>query len=244
MQIDAKMAEYVGKYTLGTDEIGAVREQAKIEVALQSFLKENKIGAFCDTFQDLHGLKQLPGLRVQNLMADGIGFAAEGDYKTAALDAILMEMAGKKDSATGFIEDYTYDFADEVELGSHMLEVSPRLAMNKPEIQVHPLGIGGKEDPARLVFDGVTGDAVAVGMIDLGTHFRLIVTQIELIKQPHPMPQLPVARVMWKIKVGFENGIAQWLKSGGGHHTVVSKDVSVEDVKLFAESTGAELVII
>lgn len=243
-QIDLKMQEYRTKYVMDTTDISAVEEQAKIEVALEEFLNANGIGAFCDTFQDLHGLKQLPGLSVQNLMDKGIGFAAEGDYKTAALARIFMTLADNPESATGFMEDYTYDFKDELELGSHMLEVSPRFAAEKPKIQVHPLGIGGKEAPARLVFDGVTGDAVAVCLIDLGTHFRMIATQIELVKQGKAMPKLPVARLMWRIKPNFRDGITAWLENGGGHHTVVSRDVSMEDVKLFAKLTQTELIVI
>ena len=175
-EIDAKMEEYTSKYTMKTDNVEAVREQAKYEVGIEKFLEKNGIGAFADTFQDLHGLKQLPGIAAQNLMGKGIGFGPEGDYKIAALGAVLMKMSEKREGATGFIEDYTYDLTpgQELELASHMLEVPVAFAATKPEIDVIPLGIGGKEDPARLIFDGVTGDGIQVTMVDMGDHFRII----------------------------------------------------------------------
>ena len=240
--VDLKMNEYASKYIIDTKNIDSIREQAKMEVALEKFIKKNDIGAFTDTFEDLHGLKQLPGLTVQNLMDKGIGFAAEGDYKTSAMNAVLMSMSDDSHAATGFMEDYTYDFRDEIELGSHMLEVSPRFAAEKPKIQVHPLGIGGKEDPARLVFKGIKGDGIAVGMTDMGDHFRLIVTGVELIEQPKEMPKLPVARLMWRIKPSFEEGVRKWLEAGGGHHTVLSRDITKEDIRLFAKLTNTELI--
>ncbi len=245
-EADAKVEEYRAAYTMNTDNIEAVKEQAKYEIALSRWLEKNNLGAFTDTFQDLHGLKQLPGLAVQRLTNKGIGFAAEGDYKTSALAAVLCKMAEGKKGATGFMEDYTYDFTpgDEVELGAHMLEVPEPFAATKPAVEVHPLGIGGKADPARLVFDGVTGDAIAVCMTDMGTHFRLICADIELIKQPKKMPMLPVARLMWKIKPDFKTGAKAWLKAGGGHHTVVSTALTKEDIELFAELTGTELITI
>jgi len=180
------------------------------------------------------------------MMAKGIGFGAEGDYKTSALNAIFCEMAKGREGSTGFMEDYTYDFTkgDEVVLGSHMLEVSPDFASTQPKIEVHQLGIGGKEPPARLVFDGVEGDAVAVCMIDLGNRFRLICASIELVKQPKPMPKLPVARIMWKLKPNHKAGAAAWIYAGGAHHTVVSSAITVDDVRLFAKLTDTELVVI
>ena len=160
------------------DNVEAVRDQAKYEVGIEKFLEKNGIGAFADTFQDLHGLKQLPGIAAQNLMGKGIGFGPEGDYKIAALGAVLMKMSANREGATGFIEDYTYDLTpgQELELASHMLEVPVAFAATKPEIDVIPLGIGGKEDPARLIFDGVTGDGILVTMVDMGDHFRIICT--------------------------------------------------------------------
>ena len=222
-EIDAKMAEYAEKY-----------------------IAREKIGAFTDTFQDLHGLNQLPGIAAQNLMAKGVGFGPEGDYKTAALGAVLFKMSEGRKGSTGFMEDYTYDLTagEELELAAHMLEVSPVFAANKPEIQVHPLGIGGKSDPARLVFDGIDGEGIAVSMIDLGDRFRLVCAEITLVKQPAPMPKLPVARLMWKLKPDFATGAAAWIYAGGAHHAVVSTALTVDDIRLFAKMTNTELVVI
>lgn len=245
-QIDEKMAEYESKYTMNTDNINAVREQARYEVGLEVFLKANDIGAFADTFQDLHGLKQLPGLATQNLMGKGIGFGPEGDYKTSAFSAVLMKMAEGREGATGFIEDYTYDLTEgkEIELASHMLEVPVSFAKTKPEIDVLPLGIGGKEDPARLVFDGVEGDGIQVTMVDMGDRFRIICADIELIKQPEPMPKLPVARIMYRHKPNFRIGTEGWCYAGGAHHSVVSTALTRQDIALFAKLTGTELITI
>lgn len=245
-EIDAKMKEYTDKYTMATDNIEAVREQAKYEVAFDKFIAANNVTAFTDNFQDLHGLKQLPGIAAQNLMAKGIGFGPEGDYKIAALGAVLMKMAEGREGATGFIEDYTYDLTEgeELELASHMLEVPASFAANRPEIQVHPLGIGGKADPARLVFDGVTGDGIQVTLIDLGDHFRIICADIELVKQPKPMPNLPVARIMYRHKPNFEIGTAAWCYAGGAHHSVVSTALNRDDIAMFARLTGTELIAI
>lgn len=245
-ETDAKMAEYGEKYSMNTDNIPAVREQAKYEAALEKFLKKENISAFTDTFQDLHGLEQLPGLAVQNIMAKGIGFGPEGDYKTAALAAVLEKMAEGRKGATGFLEDYTYDLPEgnELELASHMLEVSPVFAAEKPKIEVHPLGIGGKSDPARLVFGGIEGEGIAVSLVDMGNRFRLICAEITLVKQPEAMPKLPVARVMWKIKPDFAVGTAAWIYAGGAHHAVVSTALTADDIRLFAKLTNTELVVI
>ncbi|MGN0642271.1 MAG: L-arabinose isomerase, partial [Huintestinicola sp.] len=168
------------------------------------------------------------------------------DYKTAALGAVLFKMAEGREGATGFMEDYTYDLTggSELELAAHMLEVSPVFASGKPEIQVHPLGIGGKEDPARLVFDGIDGEGIAVSMIDMGDRFRLVCADITLVKQPKPMPKLPVARLMWKLKPDFATGAAAWIYAGGAHHAVVSTALTKDDIRLFAKMTDTELVII
>ncbi len=245
-EIDVKLTEYNNIYDMDTDDAEAVREQAKYEVAFDKFIKNNNISAFTDTFEDLHGLKQLPGLAVQNIMAKGIGFGPEGDYKTSALSAVLFEMARGRDGATGFTEDYTYDLTqdNELELAAHMLEVSPVFASNKPKIQVHPLGIGGKADPARLVFDGICGDGIAVCMVDMGNRFRLICAEITLVQQPEPMPKLPVAHMMWKLKPDFKTGAAAWIYAGGAHHAVVSTALTVDDIRLFAKLTDTELVVI
>lgn len=245
-ELAEKMSEYAEKYVMNTTDIEAVKEQAKYAVALEKFFKKERIGAFTDTFQDLHGLRQLPGLSVQDIMSKGIGFGPEGDYKTSALMAVLCKMAEGRDGATAFLEDYTYDLTEgnELELASHMLEVSPVFASDKPKIEVHPLGIGGKEAPARLVFDGIEGAGIAVSMVDMGTHFRLICAAIELVKQPEEMPKLPVARVMWKILPDFANGAEQWIYAGGAHHAVVSTALTKEDIALFAKLTGTEVVFI
>ncbi len=245
-QADAKMEEYAGQYDIGTKDTAAIREQAVYETALEAFLEKGGFGAFTDTFQDLHGLKQLPGLAVQNLQAKGIGFGAEGDYKTAALNAVLCRMARGRKGATGFMEDYTYDLTPGGErvLGAHMLEVSPAFAAGRPSVEVHPLGIGDREPPARLVFDGVEGRGISVCMTDMGNRFRLIAAEIELVKPPKPMPALPVARLMWKIRPDFRTGTQAWLHAGGGHHTVVSTALDLDDIRLFARLTGTELVTI
>ena len=245
-EIDAKMADYESRYTMATDNVEAVRTQARYQIAFEKFIAANSVTAFTDNFQDLHGLSQLPGLAAQDLMAKGIGFGPEGDYKISAFSSVLMKMAEGRKGATGFIEDYTYDLTPghELELASHMLEVPASFAAAKPEIQVHPLGIGGKDDPARLVFDGVTGDGIQCTLIDLGDHFRIICADIELVKQPQSMPKLPVARIMYRHKPNFEIGTAAWCYAGGAHHSVVSTALKREDIALFAKLTGTELVTI
>ncbi len=245
-EIADKMAEYNSKYEMATDRVKVVEEQARYEVAFEKFLKENGCSAFTDSFQDLHGLDQLPGIAAQNMMAKGIGFGPEGDYKIAAFQAVLEKMSEGRKGATGFMEDYTYDLTpgEEVELASHMLEVPAQLAANKPRIEVHPLGIGGKSDPARLVFDCVQGDGIQVTLIDLGDHFRIVCADVELIKEPHPMPNLPVAHIMYRHKPNFEIGTAAWCYAGGAHHSVISTALNRSDIALFAKLTGTELVTI
>ncbi len=243
-QLAQKMAEYKAAYEIKTTNLDAVKEQARYEIALDQFVAAHGVGAYTDTFEDLYGMEQLPGLATQRMLGKGVGFGGEGDYKTSALSAVLWKMAEGRKGATGFMEDYTYDMADGYVLGAHMLEVSPSFAATKPAIEVHKLGIGGKADPARLTFDGVTGDGVAVCMTDMGTHFRLICAKIELIKQPKPMPKLPVGQIMWKIKPNFEEGAKAWIEAGGGHHTVVSTALTAEDIALFAKFTDTELVVI
>ena len=245
-QIDTRIGEYRDLYDFASDDISSVKEQAKYEIALDRFVTEGRFGAYTDTFQDLYGLKQLPGLATQRMQGKGIGFGAEGDYKTAALNAVLNRMGAKRDGATGFMEDYTYDLTpgEELVLGAHMLEVSPVFAATKPKIEVHPLGIGDREAPARLVFDGIQGDGVVICMVDLGDRFRLVCAKVELVKQPHPMPQLPVARLMWKLVPDFSTGTEAWLNAGGGHHTVLSTAIDAEDIRLFAKLTGTELYMI
>ena len=245
-EVDEKVAEYTSKYIMDTDNMAAVREQARYEIAFEKFMTKNECGAFTDTFQDLFGMKQLPGIAAQNLMAKGVGFGPEGDYKISAFSAVLMKMAEGRKGATGFIEDYTYDLTagQELELASHMLEVPASFARTQPKIQVHPLGIGGKDDPARLVFDSVTGDGIQVTLIDLGDHFRIICADIELVEVPHPMPNLPVAQIMYRHKPNFRIGTAAWCYAGGAHHSVVSTSLTRDDIAMFARLTGTELIVI
>ncbi len=245
-ETDDKMADYLIKYDMNTTEVNVVREQAKYQVAMEKFMAQERISAITDTFQDLHGMNQLPGLAIQDLMAKGVGFGPEGDYKTAALMSVLCAMAEGRDGATAFLEDYTYDLTQgsELELASHMLEVSPAFAAGKPVIEVHPLGIGGKNPPARLVFDGITGDAIAVSMVDMGDHFRLVCAKLELVKKPRPMPSLPVARLMWKHVPDFKTSATAWICAGGAHHAVISTALTVDDIRLYAKLTGTELVVI
>lgn len=243
-EVEKVYSEIVSKYKMATSDIDAVKEQVKYEIALRRFLSKGGYNAFTTNFQDLHGLKQLFGMSVQRLMADGYGFGAEGDWKIAALGTVLKKFAEGKSGSTAFMEDYTYDLTkgEELVLGSHMLEVDPTMASTVPTIEVHPLGIGDREPPARLVFDGIHGNGVAVCMTDMGDHFRLICAEVELVKQPKPMPKLPVARVMWRIKPDFKNGVRAWLEAGGAHHTVVSTALTVEDIKRFADEVGVEFV--
>ena len=245
-ETDAKMREYADKYVMDTDNINAVREQAKYEIAFEKFMARNGCQAFTDTFQDLFGLNQLPGIAAQNLMARGVGFGPEGDYKISAFSAVLMKMAEGREGATGFIDDYTYDLTpgQELELASHMLEVPASFAATQPKIQVQPLGIGNKADPARLVFDSVTGDGIQVTLVDMGDHFRIICADIELVKVPHPMPKLPVAQIMYRHKPNFRIGTAAWCYAGGAHHSVVSTALTREDIAMFAHLTGTELIVI
>lgn len=245
-EAEEKIQYYKSKYTMATDNMDSVKEQAKYQIGFEKFMKKYGVTSFTDTFQDLHGLKQLPGLGIQDLMGQGVGFGPEGDFKVSALSAVLLKMAEGRDGVTGFMEDYTYDLTkgEELELASHMLEVPPTLAASKPEIQVHPLGIGGKADPARLVFDGATGDGIQVTLVDMGDHFRIICADVELVKQPQPMPKLPVARIMYRHKPNFQIGTAAWCYAGGAHHAVISTALNRSDIAMFARLTGTELITI
>ncbi|MCH5154608.1 MAG: L-arabinose isomerase [Clostridiales bacterium] len=243
-EVDALIKEYGKKYKMGTDKISVVREQAKYEIAIEKFCRDKGgyIG-IVDHFGTLHGLNQLPGLAIQDLQSKGYGFGAEGDWKIAALGAVMQYMADQK--GTGMMEDYTYDLKDGLCLGAHMLEVSPQFAATKPEIQVHPLGIGGKSDPARLVFEGIAApEAIAVSMIDMGNRMRLIVQKIELVKYPHKMPNLPVGGLMWKYRPNFKDGVAAWIYAGGAHHTVVSAVVTAQEMIDLGNAWGVEVVVI
>ncbi len=244
-QIDAKMKEYEQQYIFHTENMESVRYQAKLEVAMKQFLDDRGCTAYSDTFEDLHGMDQLPGLASQNLMAQGYGFAGEGDWKTAAMTRVMKQMAVGKEMGTSFMEDYTYHMTEDgdgVVLGSHMLEICPSLAKEKAKIEVHPLGIGGKNAPARLVFEGKEGAAIAVSLIDMGGRMRLICQDVECIKPIMEMPNLPVARVMWKVQPSLAVGLEAWLMAGGAHHTVLSFDLTAAHMKDFARIMGIEFV--
>lgn len=243
-EVDAKIGEYNEKYTINTDNMDAVRYQARLEIAMEAMLNEGGFCAYTNSFEDLYGLKQLPGLASQNLMGKGYGFGAEGDWKTAALEAVMSQMSIGLDKGLSFIEDYTYDFedGDEAILGAHMLEISPAIAANKPEIQVHPLGIGGKDDPARLVFEGKEGDAILVTIVDMGGRFRMIVHDICAMAPKQKMPNLPVASVMWKPMPDMITGNEAWILCGGTHHSVISYDLNAEIMRDFAEIMGLEFI--
>ncbi|MGG5178545.1 L-arabinose isomerase [Bacillus sp. MM09(2025)] len=249
-EVDALFAEYLTQYDVdyGTYSVEewekSVKVQARYEIAIKRFLDEGGYNAFTTNFEDLHGMKQLPGLAVQRLMAKGYGFAGEGDWKTAALDRLLKVMSHHQ--STGFMEDYTYEMTSgqEAVLQSHMLEVDPALAHTKPVIVVSPLGIGNREDPARLVFDGKAGEGVVVSIADFGTHFKWLIQEVEAFEPEEVAPHLPVARVLWKIKPNFQDGVKAWIKQGGGHHTVVSLNLTVDQIVHFAKLVSAEYVVL
>lgn len=247
--VDALMAAYEASYDVPatgvTDQFWqSVREQARMELGLQAFLTEGRFDAFTTTFEDLHGLPQLPGLAVQRLMATGYGFGGEGDWKTAALVRTMKTMAGGQ--GTSFMEDYTYHLqpGNELVLGAHMLEVCPTIAATRPRLEVHPLSIGGKADPARLVFDGSAGSAVCASLIDLGHRFRLVVNAVDAVPIEEEMPNLPVARVLWKPQPSLSTAAEAWILAGGAHHTAFSYQVSVEQLMDWADMAGIECVVI
>lgn len=221
-----------------------VKVQAQQEIGIRRFLEEGGYNAFTTNFEDLYGMKQLPGLAVQRLMAEGYGFAGEGDWKTAAIDRLLKIMTRGKD--TGFMEDYTYELASgqEAILESHMMEVDPTLAATKPRIVVSPLSMGDREDPARLVFDGKAGEGVVVSMADFGTHYKLLINEVEAFEPTTEAPNLPVARVLWKTKPNFHEGVHSWIQAGGGHHTVVSLNLTTDQIETWAKLVELETVVI
>lgn len=249
---DAEVArlydEYKATYDIpqGDAVSASLKDAAKIELGLRAFLVDGGFGAFTDTFENLGGLKQLPGIAVQRLMADGYGFGGEGDWKTAALLRASKVMDSGLAGGTSFMEDYTYDFQPGRSrvLGSHMLEICPSIAMGKARCEVHPLGIGGKEDPARLVFDVDSGAALNASLIDMGNRFRLLVNEVEAIAPQHDLPKLPVARVLWDPMPNMQVAAQTWILAGGAHHTVFSKALTTEYFEDFAEIAGIELVVI
>jgi L-arabinose isomerase len=246
-QITALVKQYGDEYRASSKILAspAIREAARIEAGMRSFLEKGGFKAFTTTFEDLHGLVQLPGLAVQRLMADGYGFGAEGDWKTAALVRSMKVMARGLKGGTSFMEDYTYhlDPANMAVLGAHMLEVCPTIAAGKPALEVHPLGIGGKADPARLIFKTKTGDALVASMVEMGDRFRLIVNTMKVVECP-PMPRLPVASVLWKPEPDLKTAATAWIYAGGAHHTGFTQALTSEHMADFAAMTGIEFVLI
>jgi L-arabinose isomerase len=250
--VDALVGEYERLYDVvpelraDGDRHESLRYGARIELGLRSFLEEGGFGAFTTNFEDLGALKQLPGLAVQRLMADGYGFGAEGDWKTAVLVRAAKVMGAGLPGGASLMEDYTYDLepGNEVILGAHMLEICPSLTTSKPTLEIHPLGIGGKDDPVRLVFDTDAGAGVVVALSDMRDRFRLTANVVEIVPLPEPLPKLPVARAVWKPAPDFATSAAAWLAAGAAHHTVLSTAVGADAFADFAEMSETELLII
>jgi L-arabinose isomerase len=250
--VDNLVAEYEELYDVvpelrkGGDRHESLRYGARIEAALRTFLADGGFTAFTTNFEDLGGLRQLPGLAVQRLMADGYGFGAEGDWKTGSLLRILKVVAGAQPGGTSFMEDYTYHWGpgEPKILGAHMLEVCPSIAANRPSLEIHPLSIGGREDPVRLVFTAATGPGIVVGLADLGGRLRLTANEVDLVAPDEPLPRLPVARAVWKPRPNLTTSAESWLLAGGPHHTVLSTAVGREALTDFADMMGVELVLI
>jgi L-arabinose isomerase len=248
--VSALLAEYDELYRVAEElQAGGARrdslvEAARIELALRSFLDDHGCAAFTDTFEDLHGLVQLPGIAAQRLMADGYGFGAEGDWKAAALVRIVKVMTAGLPGGTSFMEDYTYDLSagSELVLGAHMLEICPSIADAQPSCEIHPLSIGGADDPVRLVFDAAAGPAVVVSLIDLGDRFRFVANEVDVIAPPRELPNLPVARAVWRPRPDFTAAAEGWLAAGGSHHTVFTSSLGLEAFADLAEIAGVELV--
>ncbi|MGD0382547.1 MAG: L-arabinose isomerase [Thermoguttaceae bacterium] len=250
--IDKLVAEYDAQYAVaeglrkGGAQRQSLREAARIELGMRAFLQEGGFKAFTTTFEDLHGLVQLPGLAVQRLMADGYGFGAEGDWKTAALVRAMKVMGAGLDGGTTFMEDYTYHFGDDgmKVLGAHMLEVCESIAEQKPSLEIHPLGIGGKADPVRLVFNVRSGPAINASVLDMGSRFRMLVNEVDTVQPDKPMSKLPVARVVWIPRPNLKIAAAAWIMAGGAHHTGFSQSVTREHLEDFASMAGMEFLII
>jgi L-arabinose isomerase len=251
-RIDDLVAEYEDLYDVapelraGAERHDSLRYGARIELGLRDFLAEGSFTAFTTNFEDLGGLRQLPGLAVQRLMADGYGFGGEGDWKTSVLLRTLKVAAQGLPGGTSFMEDYTYHLVpgEEKILGAHMLEVCPSIAADRPRVEIHPLGIGGREDPVRLVFDGAPGPAFVVGMCDLGDRFRLVANEIDVVPPDQPLPNLPVARAVWRPHPDLATSTECWLTAGGPHHTVLSTALSTEHLWDLSEMTATELALI
>jgi L-arabinose isomerase len=250
--ITQQVAEYEEIYTVqaalrkGGDRHNALREAAKQEIGMRNFLKEGGFKGFTDTFEDLHGMVQLPGIASQRLMAAGYGFGGEGDWKTSALVRAMKVMATGLKGGNSFMEDYTYHFDpnNQLVLGSHMLEICPSIANDKPTVEIHPLGIGGKADPVRLVFNAGSGPALNASIVDMGNRFRLIVNEVVAVDPIESLPKLPVARVLWKPYPDMKTGCAAWILAGGAHHTGYSQNLTPEHMEDFAEMAGVEYLLI
>lgn len=251
-EVNKLTAEYEAQYNVvpalrkGGDKYYALRDAAKIELGLKNFLEQGNFKGFTDTFEDLHGMVQLPGIAVQRLMAAGFGFGGEGDWKTAALVRAMKVMGSGLKGGNSFMEDYTYHFdpANPMVLGAHMLEICESIAENKPSCEIHPLGIGGKADPVRLVFNSGAGAALNASIIDMGNRFRLLVNEVEAVKIENELPKLPVARVLWKPYPDMATGCAAWIYAGGAHHTGYSQNLTAEHMHDFAEMANIECVLI
>ncbi len=249
-EVDKLVQEYEATYAMapalrkGGAQQESVRDAARQEIAMRSFLVAGGFGAFTTTFEDLHGLKQLPGLACQRLMAEGYGFGAEGDWKTGALVRLAKVMSAGRPGGASFMEDYTYHLVKGQErvLGAHMLEVCPSIAAGKPSLEVHPLGIGGKADPARLVFDGKPGPAVNVCLVDMGGRMRMIAAELDVVKPDHPMPKLPTARAVWIPRPDFKRGLKAWIEAGGAHHAVFCQAIGAGEWEDLAGMAGLEFV--
>jgi L-arabinose isomerase len=250
--INKLIIEYETQYYLTNSlrKDGAQRssliEAARIELGLKYFLQDGNYGAYTNTFEDLHGMRQLPGIGSQRLMAAGYGYGGEGDWKTSAMVYMLKTMAIGMPGGNSFMEDYTYHFdpSQPMVLGSHMLEICPSIAEGKVNCEVHPLGIGGKEDPVRLVFNGAAGDAINVSLIDLGHRFRLLVNEVVALPITEDFPKLPTARVLWQPQPSMEVGLQAWLIAGGAHHTVYSQNITTAQMEDFAEIMNIEIIVI
>lgn len=250
--IDRLCAVYGEQYKLTNELVmggsmrDSLREAARIELGLRYFLEAGNYKGYTNTFEDLHGMKQLPGIATQRLMADGYGFGAEGDWKTAALVRAMKVMGSGLKGGNSFMEDYTYHFdpANQMVLGAHMLEICPSIAQSQPSCAIHPLGIGGKADPVRLIFNVAGGPALNASIIDMGNRFRLLVNEVEAVAPIHDLPKLPVARVLWKPYPDMATGCAAWILAGGAHHTCYSQNLSAEHLEDFADIAKIEFVLI
>ena len=250
--VDGLVKEYEDRYTLadslrkGKEQHSSLREAARIELGLRAFLENGNFKGFTDTFEDLHGMAQLPGIASQRLMGSGYGFAGEGDWKTAALVRAMKVMGSGLPGGNSFMEDYTYHFepGNNLVLGAHMLEICESIAEGKASCEIHPLGIGGKADPVRLVFNSAAGPAINASVVDMGNRFRLLVNEVEAIKPTHDLPKLPVARVLWKPYPDMKTGCSAWIQAGGAHHTGYSQNLTAEHMRDFADMARIEFALI